>query len=68
MPVKPQPFKLQCTECNWSKVYAPESDFIPEPFVTKCPLCGSEEIEHVKASAIEVMTSQAESFIDRLKS
>lgn len=46
--IKPQPFELKCTQCGWSKTFAPASDVLHpgQGFVDNCPKCGNEELEH----------------------
>lgn len=48
MPVAPQPYKLSCSKCSWSRVVAMKSDAIvigidklPEQ---ECPRCGCDEL------------------------
>jgi Zn finger protein HypA/HybF involved in hydrogenase expression len=38
--IAPQPFKLKCLKCNYSKVVAPKSDVVnPFDFISTCPKC-----------------------------
>jgi len=39
--VQPQPHKLTCPECNYSKIVSPKSDALGiNDFITNCPKCG----------------------------
>ncbi len=40
MPVPPQPFKVKCPKCEYSKVVHPKSDVIdPKDYLNVCPKC-----------------------------
>ena len=40
--IAPQPFKLKCPKCRYTKVIKPKSDVItPEVLINSCPKCGS---------------------------
>ncbi len=40
MPVKPNPYKLVCSQCGYSKVISPRSDVLnPMDLVSICPKC-----------------------------
>jgi len=51
MPVRPQPFNLRCTVCNWTAHCRPSSDcFTPLEVPTHCRRCASThlQMEHGK--------------------
>ena len=55
MPIKPQPFVLECPKCNWSKAFAPKSDCMIRglDWVSECPVCGHGELKRREPNAIE---------------
>lgn len=52
MPVPPQPFKLTCPKCGWSRTIVPTSDVIfpHESPNQNCPKCGASDLEKTRAS------------------
>lgn len=53
MPIRPEPHKYVCTECSFSKVVAPRSDFLaPNEYFKVCPKCGA-EVNRVELTFIE---------------
>lgn len=61
MPIKPEPFKLKCP-CGWSKVCAPSSDVVTvkDGYLSNCPSCGSEHLQHEPTNLIESALKQVE--------
>lgn len=54
MPFPPKPYKLICSECQWSSVKAPKSDvLLPNDLPKECPECGYEELQKVQPSMFE---------------
>lgn len=53
--IKPPPLKFVCSQCGWSKVFAPKSDVItPEQMPpANCPKCGSEELKAKQPNVLE---------------
>ena len=51
MPIKPQPFVLECPKCHWSKAFAPKSDCMIRglDWVSECPVCGHEITHHFRS-------------------
>ena len=42
MPVKPEPFVIECTICGWKQLSAPSSDVLrADEHPEHCPDCGS---------------------------
>lgn len=53
MPIRPEPFVLNCSRCGWKKGVRPKSDVLtPGEWVGECPRCGCEEIETRRAGVI----------------
>ena len=53
MPIRPEPFVLNCQRCGWKKGVSPKSDvLLPGEWVDECPRCGCEEIETSRAGVI----------------
>lgn len=53
MPIRPEPFVLNCPRCGWKKDVSPKSDVLtPGEWVDECPRCGCEEIEIRRAGVI----------------
>lgn len=54
MPIKPQPFALDCPACGWTQVVAPESDvLLPGDWPSACPRCGDTALQRRQASRFE---------------
>ena len=59
MPIKPDPYKVKCPNCGYSKVVSPKSDALnPSDFINKCPKCGT--------YMEETTLSEVEKFIDKI--
>ncbi|NLW04750.1 MAG: hypothetical protein GX029_05920 [Pseudomonadaceae bacterium] len=58
--IKPQPFELKCTQCGWSKTFAPASDVLHpgQDLVASCPKCGNEELEHKAVGAVKGLLAE----------
>ena len=55
MPISPQPFKVKCQKCGYSKVVAPKSDALsPLDFITTCPKCGG-SLEKVELNILDTI-------------
>ncbi len=51
--IKPQPYKITCKSCDWSKLFAPQSDVImPGDRPKKCPKCGSEQLNYKQQNTV----------------
>ena len=51
--IKPKPFKVKCTKCEYSKVVAPKSDCLTSlDFPSSCPKCDG-DIEMVELSMMD---------------
>lgn len=55
--IQPQPFKLVCPKCGYSKVVKPKSDALnPMDMMSKCPKCG-EKMERSNTNVLDDILS-----------
>ncbi len=60
MAIKPNPYKLVCPKCGFSKVVAPKSDALsPKDLVAMSPVCSKcgEQMEKEKLNPIDTILS-----------
>ena len=60
MAIKPNPYKLVCPKCGFSKVVAPKSDALsPKALITMSPVCSEcgEQMEKEKLNPIDTILS-----------
>jgi len=56
--IQPQPHKLKCPKCNYSKVVSPKSDVLdPRDFLGNCPKCDA-LLEKMTLNKIEKFISK----------
>lgn len=66
MPIRPQPRYYHCPACNWSKIVAPKSDVLgPGDFFDICPACGHAPLHSKAAGALQTLTAQVLSGLQR---
>lgn len=65
MPVRPKPFTQVCSQCNWSKTFAPASDALiaGHDIATQCPRCGSKELKFREPSVLALLSSRLKGFV-----
>ncbi|HES75547.1 MAG TPA: hypothetical protein ENO09_00915 [bacterium] len=53
MPIRPQPWKVRCPKCGWSKRHHPLSDSLVEGDMPpkQCPKCGHTPLDRVAPNA-----------------
>ena len=55
--IKPKPFKLTCSDCGYSKIFAPRSDALlphERPF-SVCPKCQAAKIERTLVDSLTAL-------------
>lgn len=51
--IKPKPYKLKCTKCNYTKSITPKSDTLkPTDMINTCPKCGG-TMQKVELSLVD---------------
>lgn len=58
MPIRPAPFVMHCSQCDWKGLFAPRSDCLLLSAWKECPKCGNTKLESKPSSIADTALAQ----------
>lgn len=52
MPIRPEPFELVCSRCQWRKAFRPRSDALMDEPDLVCAKCGCKDLKREPLSTL----------------